>query len=182
MRGIIYIYFHTQTKLKLMMKKYLAILCLLFAEQALSQDLPTARKTIEQLSAKEMWGQGYTRNGLEKAAKFITSAFKSYGLKPMDGKDYRQPFTLPINTFPGKMSATVNSKTLKPGRDFIVVAESTGKNQKGSLRQVDSVTFIDAENSLVCFRCAFVSTRVSSGCWFGSNRTNAPDDTEQYLR
>ncbi len=131
------------------MKKYLAILCLLFARQALSQNLPAAHKTIERLSAKDMWGRGYTRNGLDKAADFIASEFKSYGLKPMDGKDFRQPFTVPINTFPGKMHVMVNGKALKPGQDFIVLAESIGETAIGKLQKVDSVTFMDPENKVL---------------------------------
>ena len=66
-----------------------------------SQDLAFARKMVDTLSSPTFWGRGYTNDGLKKAGSFIASQFEAYGLKPMDGKSYLQPFTHSVNTFPG---------------------------------------------------------------------------------
>lgn len=131
------------------MNRYLAILCLLLCQQSFGQDLPKAKKTIEHLSSKALWGRGYTNQGMNKAADFIAQEFLSYGLKPMNNGDYRQYLSLPINTFPGKLSASINGQTLVPGKDFIVMPESTSKISSGKLQQTDSITFIDKAQQVV---------------------------------
>ncbi len=132
-----------------MIKKYLALLCLLLPQLALSQDLSKARQTIELLSDKAMWGRGYTKGGMARAAEFIVSELQSYGLTPLNGKDFRQNFSMPINTFPGKMSASINGRNLIPGKDFIVLAESSGKTGSGKLKQIDSATFSDPDQRML---------------------------------
>nr|WP_068889846.1 M28 family peptidase [Pedobacter panaciterrae] len=131
------------------MKKYFLILFLFIAGPVVSQDLRTARKMVNELTSKTMWGRGYTNNGMSKAADFICSAFKAYGLSPMNGTDFKQPFTFPVNTFPGKMQVTVNGKKLSPGKDFIVMPKSTGKMAKGKFEQEDSVTFTNTNERVV---------------------------------
>jgi aminopeptidase YwaD len=130
--------------------KHLLIMLFLFAGRDLhAQDLPAARNIVGQLTSKSMWGRGYTHQGMAKAADFIVSEFRSYGLKPMDGKDFKQVFSFPVNTFPGKMEVSLNGNKLIPGKDFIVMPESTGKKTKGNLRQADSITFVDPNQRLM---------------------------------
>jgi hypothetical protein len=116
---------------------------------ALSQDIQTARALLDTLTSKTMWGRGYTKNGMSKAADFISASFKTYGLSPMDGKTFKQPFSYPANTFPGKMSLSLNGKALIPGKDFIVMPESKGENGQGQLFQKDSITFINPEKRII---------------------------------
>lgn len=85
-----------------------------------SQDLEAARKTIRTLTSEKYDGRGYVNNGDRKAAKFIASAFKEYGLQPVNGKSYMQEFSFPVNTFPGSMLLSIDNKVLLPGEDFIV--------------------------------------------------------------
>jgi aminopeptidase YwaD len=130
--------------------KHLLFLLLLFAGSFLkAQDLPAAKKIVQQLTSKPMWGRGYTNQGMAKAADFIISEFKSYGLKPVEGKDFKQSFSFPVNTFSGKMEVSLNGNRLIPGKDFIVMPESTGKKTKGTLQQADSVTFVDPGQRLM---------------------------------
>jgi hypothetical protein len=130
--------------------KHLLILLFLFAGRALhAQDLPAAKNFVRQLSSKSMWGRGYTNQGMAKAADFIVSEFRSYGLKPMDGKDFKQVFSFPVNTFPGKMEVSLNGNKLVPGKDFIVMPKSTGKKAKGNLQQADSITFVNPGQRLM---------------------------------
>ncbi|RZJ19932.1 MAG: M28 family peptidase [Acinetobacter sp.] len=131
------------------MRKVLVASFLLITLNCFAQDLKYARKTLNTLTSKELWGRGYTKNGMSKTAEFITSQFKSFGLQPMDGKDYKQRFMFSVNTFPGQMDLIINRKKLIPGKDFIVGQASVGIIAKSNLEQKDSVTFLDAENRIV---------------------------------
>lgn len=115
----------------------------------LSQDLNFAKSAVDTLTSKTMWGRGYTNNGLHLAANYISAQFEAYGLSPMDGKTFKQGFSFPVNTFPGSMELSINGKSLTPGRDFIVMPESTSRNASGKLEQRDSTTFISSENKIL---------------------------------
>ncbi|NQX41813.1 M28 family peptidase [Pedobacter steynii] len=131
------------------MRKYFFICFMVLSTPVLSQDLQTARALLDTLTSKAMWGRGYTKNGMSKAADFISTSFKAYGLTPMDGETFKQPFSYPANTFPGKMNLRINGKTLVPGKDFIVMPESKGQEGQGKLFQKDSVTFINPEKRII---------------------------------
>jgi hypothetical protein len=123
---------------------------LLFAGQLVfAQDSVFARKMVDTLTSPYFWGRGYTKNGMAKAAGFLTGQFKSYGLSPMDGKNFIQPFSYSVNTFPGKVEVAINGIQLVPGRDFIVSPDSRGVVGEGTLEQRDSVNFIDHKNRIV---------------------------------
>lgn len=127
------------------MKNILTLILLLFSLNCFAQDINYTTKTLEKLTSKNFWGRGYTKNGMAKAAEFIQSEFKSFGLEPMDGKNFKQQFTFPVNTFPGKMKLKIDQKKLIPGRDFIVQQASKGIKAKTSLTAKDSANFIDTE-------------------------------------
>lgn len=131
------------------MKKYLFILFLLQVNPVLSQDIRTARKILDTLTSKTMWGRGYTKDGMSKAADFISSSFKAYGLSPMNGKTFKQHFSYPANTFPGKMAVRLNGKSLIPGKEFVVMPESKGLQGRARLFQKDSTTFIHPEQRII---------------------------------
>jgi len=122
---------------------------MLLSCQAMAQDLGNARKILDTLTSKTMWGRGYTNQGMEKAATFIAHEFKTYGLKPIQGDSFKQPFSFPVNTFPGNMTVSINDKTLVPGKDYIILPESAGKKASGKLIQRDSTTYIDPENRII---------------------------------
>lgn len=125
------------------------VLILLFSVgTAFSQDVEQAREIIGKLTSEEFWGRGYTHDGMKKAADFLASRFKSFGLEPLSGKDFFQNFTYPINTFPGKMEVTINGKPLKAGVDFLVSGDSRGISGSGKLEQIDSIDFINRENKI----------------------------------
>lgn len=130
------------------MKRYLAILFLLMSFSGYSQDIQYVRKTLNTLTSSSLWGRGYTRNGMEKAADFIQGEFKSFGLTPMDGKDFKQRFIFSVNTFPGKMDLNINGKKLMPGKDFIVHQASIGVSTKADLEQKDSLNFLAASSRI----------------------------------
>lgn len=131
------------------MKKTLIISLLFLSFNSSAQDLKYVRKTLNTLTSTEFWGRGYTKNGMEKAANFIQSEFKAFGLQPMDGKNYKQHFNYPVNTFPGKMVVSINRRKLIPGKDFIIQQASVGVNTKANLEQKDSVNFLAATSRII---------------------------------
>jgi|SRR6185503_840940 len=130
--------------------KTTVVIIFVFLIQAVNaQDSTFARKMVDTLSSPYFWGRGYTKEGMHKVAEFLSSELRSFGVAPMDGKNYLQPFSYPINTFPGKMEVIINGVELVPGRDFIVSADSRAVKGEGKLIQKDSVTFIDPANRIL---------------------------------
>lgn len=130
------------------MKNILTLIITVFSLSCFAQDISYTQKTLVKLTSQKFWGRGYTKDGMAKAAEFIQSEFKYFGLQPMDGKDFKQNFTFSVNTFPGKMELKINSKKLRPGIDFIVQQASKGVKAKTSLTAKDSANFIDTENKI----------------------------------
>src|SRR5690349_7014527 len=85
-----------------------------------SQDREFGKQMVDTLTSSYFWGRGYTNNGMGKAADFLASQFRSYGLSPMKGSSFLQEFSYPVNTYPGDMELSINGKQLVPGKDFIV--------------------------------------------------------------
>jgi hypothetical protein len=130
------------------MRWKLLLILLLIAHAAPAQDSVLARKIIDTLASPRFWGRGYTRNGMAKAAAYLEKQLKAYGLKPMDGHRFMQPFHYPVNIFPGKMEVTINNQALVPGRDFIIGNESHRLKAHGTLIPQDK-GFIDETDHLI---------------------------------
>ncbi|MGV3546636.1 MAG: M28 family metallopeptidase [Pedobacter sp.] len=122
---------------------------LLCSLNGLAQDLNYAKKTINTLTSKKYWGRGYTKNGMVKAADFIEKEFRSFGLSPVSGSDFKQYFGFSVNTFPSKMDVKIDGKKLHPGKDFIVHQASKGAILTDSLSKKDSVTYLGKSGSIV---------------------------------
>ena len=121
--------------------KRLALLFVIFTLNAAAQDVTAARNTIDILTSSAYWGRGYTKNGMGKAAAYISRTLQAAGLKPM-GNSFMQPFSYAVNTFPGKMELSINGKPLTPGKDFIVYPSSSARKGTAKLQEKDSITFI----------------------------------------
>jgi hypothetical protein len=131
------------------MKTKLTLLLALFCRMATAQDVANAHKMVDTLTSPYFWGRGYTNDGMGKAGRFLATQFQSYGLYPLDGKHFDQPFKYNINTFPGKMEVSVNGQALIPGKEFIVGNESRGFKGTVSLVQKDSVTFVNPDKHII---------------------------------
>ena len=131
------------------MKIFFLLLVLFVSTNSFSQDISYNRKIVDTLASATFWGRGYTKDGMQKAAKFLANEFETLGLKPLDTKDYFQKFTYSANTFPGDMEVSVNNKKLVPGVDFLVTADSHANEGKGKLVQQDSVTFVNAKEKII---------------------------------
>lgn len=114
-----------------------------------AQDISYNKNIVNELTSSTYWGRGYTNNGMKKAADYLAAAFEKNGLQPLQKNKYLQPFTYNANSFPGKMEVTINGKKLTPGVDFIVSPDCKGVDAKGTLEQVDSVTFVNKKNSII---------------------------------
>jgi hypothetical protein len=69
------------------------------------------------LCSPEFHGRGYVSSGDSIAAEYIARTFNDIGLQPYNGS-YFQPFSFSVNSFPGRMALSLDSKILKPGIHF----------------------------------------------------------------
>jgi aminopeptidase YwaD len=131
------------------MKKLVVSLLLFVSIKASAQDVAFARKIVDTLTLSYFSGRGYTNNGMAKAAGFISRQFSSYGLTPVNTNSYFQPFTYPVNSFPGRMEVFINQKKLVPGKDFIVSPDSRGLQATAKLEQKDSAHFVNPDSRII---------------------------------
>ena len=96
------------------MKKFLLLALAIVGVQLGAQDLGHYKKIVKELSSAKYQGRGYAEDGANKAGKWIAKEFAKAGADEV----VQQPFTLDINTFPGKMEFSVDGKKLVPGIDF----------------------------------------------------------------
>ncbi len=131
------------------MKIFFGLFIILCGLNTTAQDISYNRKIVDTLTSPYFWGRGYTKDGMKKAADFLSAEFKNAGLLPLDKKDFLQKFSFSANTFPGKMDVEINGKKLLPGVDYIVGADSHSAKAAGKLDHRDSATFVDAENKII---------------------------------
>lgn len=78
---------------------------------------------VKYLASPELKGRGTGTPGLEKAGAYIAKQFRSFGLKPVFGAAWFQPFPVTTNARPGPKNSfdyveNGKKKTLKFDRDF----------------------------------------------------------------
>lgn len=105
-----------------------------------AQDLNRARGVVETLSLPFFGGRGYVNAGDSLAAEFVAKEFKIAKLKSYSDS-YFQPFSFPVNTFPGEASVKVNGKSLIAGKDYILDPACTSLKSKFKVFQLDSNVF-----------------------------------------
>ncbi len=113
-------------------------ICLLFIVEIVSANAqqPSWSRHVAIL-CDSFAGRGYTFDGVNRAAQYLSNEYKNIGLQPLQGSDYLLPYTMPVNTFPGKMDLTIDGKKLKPGIDFLVDPASTGIHTTSTITTVD---------------------------------------------
>lgn len=137
--------------LLLQMKHIFLLLALLIAAAGQAQDMARVRHTISELTAPHMHGRGYVQQGDKIAAAFIRQRFRELGLQPL-APDYYQPFTLPVNRFPGRLSLQTDGRPLVPGQDFIAHAASGSGSVSGLVLLLDTLVFTRPEAGESFFR------------------------------
>jgi hypothetical protein len=116
------------------MKRLSLLLALVaMAAQLNAQDLSHYQSIIKELSSKKYQGRGYAEDGANKAGKWIAKEFERVGADEVEC----QPFTLDINTFPGKMEFIVDGRRMTPGVDFTLREFNPGIEGEFKLYYVD---------------------------------------------
>ena len=113
-------------------------------QNSLAQDTIYARQIIKKLTSKEFLGRGYVNNGVNKAAKFITSELKSIGLSKF-GKSFSQTYTMSVNTFPSTMNVSIDDKHLVPGVHYLIAPSSPSLKNGYQVFKQDSLTYLAAD-------------------------------------
>ena len=132
---------------KLLFKLVLSLLLLNTA--VYSQDKVYVKKLVKKLASPAMHGRGYVNQGDLKAAKLLASEFKKAGLQHF-GENYFQPYSFPINTFPGKIDVKINGKKLKPGSEVVINPITNSVSQSYELIWLpDTITQIASIYALV---------------------------------
>lgn len=144
-----------------MLKNIFFILFLFNSTYSFTQDVSFARNIVDTLSSSTFWGRGYTKNGMQKAAKFLVKQFKDYGLQSMSKNSFSQTYNYSVNTFPADMQLSINGIQLIAGSDFIVNANSSSINNADSLQQIDSVTYANRSKSFIVKLVAKLTMTVS---------------------
>ena len=119
------------------MKKLLLFVLAAFAVQLGAQDLGHYKKIIKELSSEKYQGRGYAEDGANKAGKWIAKEFAKVGADEV----IQQPFTLNINTFPGKMDVAVDGKKLVPGVDFTLREFNPGLKGEFGIYYIDTLNY-----------------------------------------
>jgi aminopeptidase YwaD len=109
---------------KFVLSFLLSSLLLFYINTCYSQDVGYARQVVNRLSSPAFKGRGYVQHGATIASNYIAAAFKKEGLIPLNQGSYFQDFTIPVNTFPGKMELRLNNQLLIPAADYLVDASS----------------------------------------------------------
>lgn len=119
----------------------LFLLLLFFISFSRAQDSVYARTIIKELTSKKCYGRGYLNNGLDAAAKVITSQLTRFKAQTLFSTGFYQWFDFDVNTFPGNVNVKLNGKLLKTGSDYILNPQSGSIKGKFNLKQQDSVTY-----------------------------------------
>lgn len=83
------------------------------------QNRDYARKWVDTLASETFAGRGYVADGQQLAAEAIAREFHRLGLESI-GEDYRQWFSLDVNSFPDTVGLRLNGRLLTPGIHYLV--------------------------------------------------------------
>ena len=119
------------------MKKFLVLLLIFTAVQMGAQNETHYTKIIKELSSAKYQGRGYAKGGANKAGKYLKKEYKEAGVDEV----ILQPFTIDINTFPGKMEMVADGKKLRAGVDFSMREYSPGVHGEFPVYFVDTLNF-----------------------------------------
>lgn len=109
-----------------------------FHESSLqAQDLAYYKQIVKELTSAKYQGRGYAYGGANKAGQYLRKEYKKAGVDNV----VCQPFTIDINTFPGKMEMSVDGRKLTPGVEFSMREYSPGVQGTYKLYYVDTANF-----------------------------------------
>lgn len=121
------------------------IVLLISGLAAYSQNIGYARRAIDTLSSPTMEGRGYVNRGDRKAADYIAGQYAEDGLSAFSN-GYFQPYTFPMNTFPGELRVIVDGKKLVAAREFLVNASSPAIHGEYKLLRISKNNLQDVKD------------------------------------
>ncbi|RLD52855.1 MAG: arginyl aminopeptidase [Bacteroidetes bacterium] len=104
-------------------KPFLTTILALIFLSGFSQDKQYAISIVDSLTLPSFQGRGYVNDGEKIAAAYIAGEFERSKLKSF-GKNYFQPFSLPMNTFPDTIDVFVDGNRLVAGQDYVLSSSS----------------------------------------------------------
>lgn len=120
------------------MKKVIFILLsLCLVGEVSAQNADNYERIVRELGSARFQGRGYAKDGVKKASRFLANEFRKAGADDVG----IQPFSIDINTFPGKMKMSVDGRRLKPGDDFSMREFSPGVRGKYKLYFIDTLSY-----------------------------------------
>ncbi|MFM1876534.1 MAG: hypothetical protein RL266_2271 [Bacteroidota bacterium] len=121
---------------------------LLISHAAYPQDMEYAREVLNQLCSDELAGRGYVEDGDNAAAFYIEQEFKAHELFAWDF-NYYQSFTVPVNTFPGKVELAVDGQALSVGKEFHIEADAPSVKGQFELTYIERLPHIAPSGRVV---------------------------------
>lgn len=123
------------------MKKRTLVLVgwLLCVTVAFPQNKAFVNGIIDTMASPGFYGRGYVNKADSISAEFIVKQLKKNKLVFFDAGAF-QPFTLDVNTFPGKVSFAINGVSKTPGLDFMVMPEAPAMNNTYKVMVVNERT------------------------------------------
>ena len=144
------------------MKRILILLLAMAAVQLNAQDLAHYKRVVKELSSSRYQGRGYAKDGANKAGKYLCTEYGKAGADAV----IRQPFTIDINTFCGKMAMWADGKKLKPGVDFSMREYSPGVHGEFPVYHVDTLNFDPDRMFADLARPEYTNCLVACEFWF----------------
>lgn len=95
-----------------------------------AQNIDNVKQIVKDLSSEKYAGRGYMKDGINKAAKYISKEFVKFGLEKFDD-DYFQDLSFNMNCITD-IEVKIDSKKLVPGSDYVVRRGAPSK--KGTYR------------------------------------------------
>ena len=126
-----------ETMKKLMILVLAFVLVTFFGTSLQAQDLAYYKQIVKELCSAKYQGRGYAKGGANKAGKYLQKEFAKAGVDEV----VCQPFTIDINTFPGKMELSADGRKLTPGVDFSMREYSPGVHGEFPVYHVDTLNY-----------------------------------------
>ena len=127
-----------------------------------AQDLEHYKQIVKELSSSRYQGRGYAKGGANKAGAYMKKEFTKAGVDEV----ICQPFTIDINTFPGKMKMWADGKKLTPGVDFSMREYSPGVYGTFPVYHVDTLNYDPEKMFADLAKPEYANCLVACEFWF----------------
>jgi len=126
-----------------MLRKALFLLMLSVFSFTCDAQLEYEKKVLETLCSDSLFGRGYAKNGVNRAANFLKDEMQIIGLSPGLDTSFFQPFSIQVNTFPDDPIFKLNGNQLKLGEDYLPHPASGSFSGKITSQCLDSASLKD---------------------------------------